>query len=68
MSLVSTVDRTGFETSTTLTGLPQGTCAFKVRPVDSQGRSTPYSPTVYRTDVAACRALVNQWYFPLVLQ
>jgi hypothetical protein len=68
MTLLSTVDRTGFETSTTLTGLPQGTCVFKVRPVDHLGRSTPYSNTAYRTDIAACRNLIPRMYLPLVLE
>ncbi len=57
LTQVDTVPRTGFETSTTLTGLDSTTCTFVVRPVHALGLATPYSTPDYRLDTEECRAL-----------
>lgn len=57
LTLVDTVARTGFETSTTLSGLDSSTCTFVVRPVHAQGLTTPFSIPDYRLDTPECREL-----------
>jgi hypothetical protein len=57
LSLVETVLRSGFETSTTLAGLDSATCTFEVRPVHALGLPMPYSIPAYRLDTEECRAL-----------
>ena len=66
MSLLSTVDRSGFETAVTFAGLPDDLCAFKVRPVRHNGQPTPYSNVAYRLDRPECHALVKWQFLPLV--
>lgn len=68
MALMTTVNRTGFETSVVLAGLPDDTCAFKVRPINHDGQPAPYSNVAWRVDLPACRSLLNWSYLPLIVQ
>lgn len=69
LSLVETVLRSGFETSTTLTDLESATCTFVVRPVHALGLTTPYSIPAYRLDTEECRALTPyRVYMPVAPQ
>ena len=68
MSLLTTVERTGFETSATLAGLSDDMCAFKVLPIDHEGRPTPFSNVAYRLDQPTCSQMLNWRYLPLVLR
>jgi hypothetical protein len=68
MTLVTTADRTGFESSVQLSGLDPATCVFQVRPIHHQGLETPYSNFTYRLEQPACLDLLTPVYLPLVPQ
>jgi hypothetical protein len=61
-TLVRTQARTGFEDHTTLTGMPAGDCAFRIRPIDHAGQPQRFSNVVYTKE--ACTE--HDYYLPLI--
>ena len=68
MSMITTVPRSGFETSVALAGLSDDTCAFQVRPVNHDGQPAPYSNVAWRVEHPACQSLLNWSYLPLIVK
>ncbi|HEY1013023.1 MAG TPA: arylsulfotransferase family protein, partial [Herpetosiphonaceae bacterium] len=64
LALVGQSARAGFETAIPLTGLPAGTCVFKIRPLRPSGPA-PLSGPAYRRDLPACQALLSPTFLPL---
>jgi hypothetical protein len=66
MTLLTTVPRTGFETTISLTGLTNNTCFFQVHPIHAEAVETPYSRILFRPDLEACqnclKSICHSWY------
>ncbi|MFZ0546760.1 MAG: arylsulfotransferase family protein [Candidatus Promineifilaceae bacterium] len=63
--MIDNLPRNGFETEIPLTGLASDTCFFKVKPVHSEGNSTPFSNIVFRVDLPVCWDQLSHAYMPI---
>ena len=67
MTLLTTTEKTGFETAVTLTNLDPDICVFKIRPKHTSSNPMPFSNVMYRLNEPDCFALLsNKSYFPVI--
>ena len=64
--MVDNAARDGFETEISVTGLPNDTCFFQVKPVHAEGDPTLFSNMMYRLDLPVCWEQLSHSYLPII--